>query len=295
MLLNPAERDPIKTADWAEHKALCSPSGSVALEVIRSDIDVDGTVGNDEETESLPHELSERLVASATAEIRRRAYIAKDAYPFTLSEGMLQADNRVDFMPYIFCLLLADRESYSLADQESVKLFEHLVCKAVNSYLRGSSTRFGVPRDTMPQGIHDAISQLANITGNRKLSDGYPVNANDKDLGLDVVAWKEFPDRYPGKIELYVQCTTGQHWEGKKHDCDLEEWRGIIYWPFYPTKGLAIPYVVSESDWERETAGVLLMDRLRLSYLLKGCEGSDDGYDWWAWCGERITEISQQP
>lgn len=285
MQLNPAENDPVKVADWIEYQAITSLEGSCSLEDAKSQIDTDGSLGDEGD---VPHEESERLVASSSLEIKRRSRIGQDAYPFTFSEGVLQAQVEPIYLPYIFCLLLADRESYSPNEQEPAKLFEHLVCEAMKYYLGGEAVRFGTPRDTMPTGVLDAINELSRLTRNRRLKDGYPTNAIDKDLGLDVVAWKEFPDQNWGQVEIYMQCATSESWETKKHDCDLDEWRGILYWPFYPVKGLAIPYVVSSYTWERETAGVLLMDRLRISCVLAGNDSYNDKHGWWAWCQERI-------
>ena len=294
MLLSPTEKDPIKVADWVEVNALYSSTGQLSLEVAWSDIDTDGTLLEEpialDEPEALASELSESLVASAAAEIKRRIQIAAGSYPFELLGGVVKASVDIRYLPYIFCLLVADREFYSPGEQHSTRLFEHLVCKALNAYLGGEAARFGAPRDTMPQGIIEAVGELANITGNRKLSNGYPLNTMDQDLGLDVAAWKDFPDQRWGKVELYVQCTTAQEWESKKGDCKLDEWRGILFWPFEPILGLAVPYVVSDYDWKRESPGVLLMDRIRIASILRDQDLSNDPLRWWEWCQERIEE-----
>lgn len=294
MLLNPAERNPVKAADWMELKTLFSDSGNISFEGLRSDIEVDGTLADEEDIETVPHEFSEHLVASAAAEIKRRARIAKDAYPFELSAGVLKWTKGSACTPYIFCLLLADREFYTPGDQQSPKLFEHLVCHTLQEYLGGVTACFGEPRDTMAPGIIDAIGELAALTGNRKLKDGYDYNACDKDLGLDVVGWRSFSDQRWGQVELYVQCTTDQHWKNKKSFPNLDEWRLILRWAFIPIKALAIPYVVAARDWDRETPGMLLIDRLRIASILGLQELPEDEHNWWEWCQERIEEGSQR-
>lgn len=294
MLLNPAERNPVKAADWMELKTLFSDSGNISFEDLRSDIEVDGTLADEEDIETVPHEFSEHLVASAAAEIKRRARIAEDAYPFELSDGVLKWTRDSACTPYIFCLLLADREFYTPGDKQSPKLFEHLVCHTVQKYLGGEAVCFGEPRDAMSPGIIDAIEQLADLTGNRKLKDGYDYNALDQDLGLDVVGWMSFSDQRWGQVELYVQCTTDQHWNQKKGDFNIDEWRLILRWPFIPIKALAIPYVVARRDWDRETPGVLLIDRLRIASILRLQELPEDEHNWWTWCEKRIEEGSQR-
>lgn len=298
MRLDPTEKDPIKVADWAELNTLYSRTRQLSLEAVRSEIDIEGTLYEEpvevDVPEVLPAELSEVLVASATAEIKRRIHIAGGAYPFELSAGVLKAFTDTSYMPYIFCLLVADREFYSPDDQQSAKLFEHLVCEALKVYLGGEAVRFGSRRDTMPQGIIKAVEQLAQLTGNRKLSNGYHVNATDQDLGLDAVAWKDFPDKHWGKVELYVQCATGQNWESKRRDFSTGVWSRILNWPFDPVVGLAIPYVVGEYDWERASSDVLLMDRIRIACVLRGQDLSGGICSWWDWCQDRIQEGSQR-
>ena len=88
-----------------------------------------------------------------------------------------------------------------------------------------------------------------------------------------------------------MQCATGQDWECKKRDFDLHKWSNILYWPFDPVPGLAIPYVVGESDWQRICDGVLLMDRLRIASVLEGYKFSTQHMKkWWDWCDHRIQE-----
>lgn len=301
MRLSPTEKDPVKLADWAELQSLYSIDSQISLEAVRSQIDIDGSLFEEpiepDESESLLHELSEIMVADAVAEIQRRANILKGAYPFKLSSGVLKSFRDYKYTPYTFCLLTADREYYVPGDQRTTILFEHLVCEALKAYIGGQSVRFGVPRDTLPKRIYNALDRLSNLTRNRKLDKGYPINTTDQDLGLDAVAWKNFPDKYWGKLEIYMQCATGQDWESKRCDFSLPKWRTILYWPFDPVPGLAIPYVVSKHEWERACTGVLLMDRLRIASVLKGYsfqKCKQNWQNWRDWCEYRIEQGRQQ-
>lgn len=293
MRLNPAERDPIKVADWVELEVLYSGVDSLSFEALRSQIDIDGTLfeGKEEvgEPEALPYERSESLVASTVVEIDRRSRIASDAYPFERSDGRLQL--RADLegcIPYVFCLLAADRQFYLPTDRALASLFEHLTREALAVYLDGNAVRFGAPRDTMPAGIQDAIDELARLTNDEKIG-VYPVNDTDKDLGLDVAGWKDFPDRYISKLEVYMQCATGENWTIKKNECDLQVWDSILKCSNDRLSGLAIPYVVAEGEeWKRAAWGLLLMDRLRIASVLSNRELPKNEHNWWRWCSERI-------
>jgi len=287
MLLNASERDPIKVADWIELQVLYSPSKSFSLESVRSRIDAEGSLAEtspDDEEDS-----SEQLIAIAQEEMERRRTIVGAAYPFEISDGVAKATVTAKYVPYVFSLLVADREYYSPDDNDSKIFFEHLVTLAVKKYFDCESLRFGAPRDTMPPGIVDAINKLSEKTG-IKIVRGYDVNCTDRDLGLDVAAWKTHTDLRPNMLLLYLQCATGIHWTTKKSDCNLAEWRGLLYWQVDPIRGLAVPYVLSEDEWARETVGLLFLDRLRIAACLQGFGPRDCEIDWWKWCKSRIRE-----
>ena len=116
----------------------------------------------------------------------------------------------------------------------------------------------------------------------------------DKDLGLDVVGWKDFVDAQTSKVLVYMQCATGEDWECKRGDLDLEgRWRQVISWTTPPVKALAIPYVIPPGDqWKRATPGLLLMDRLRISSVLPATSISIRGIDWRGWFKSRVDAAS---
>ena len=289
MNINPTERNPVVVADWAELQLVYSQQRSISFEAVRSQIDVVGTLEvEDGEYAGAQQELAEVLAASAVAEIERRIWIAGDAYPFRIDGGQLVFSYTQErHMPYVFCLLVADRDLYRSGDRSAI-LFEHLVKEALEVYLDGEAVRFGSPRDTMYPGISDAIDQLAGLLKDQKIY-VYPVNDTDKDLGLDVVAWKSFSDGYISKIEVFMQCATGEDWPNKRGQCSLREWEGIIWCPNTRERGLAIPYVIPGGrKWERAVPEVLFMDRLRIASLLKDRDLSDSPNNWDSWCQGRI-------
>lgn len=312
MYLEPADKDPVKIADWAETEALYSQTGRVSFEALRAGIDMDGTavedIQDDEETEGameeervLPgyslYEQSEVMVADVMAEIERRISIAKEAYPFKLSSGMLRL--RTDYdkcLPYIFCLLVADRAICSASAKLPPRLFEHLVTEALEKYLGGKAVRFGWPRDTMPAVTNDAIDKLAEMMKDERI-DGYPVRATDKDLGLDVAGWKSFPDERISKIEVFMQCATGEGWEEKRGECVLvlNTWAGILSSSHGRLSGLAIPYTVADNeDWTRLVAGLIFMDRIRIASVISSRSYGDNSLSMRRWCKVQIRKGNQK-
>ena len=298
MHLGSIEGDPIRCADWAELQVLYSGVTGISLESIRTEADVEGLLGERDQPgiSTMPNEESEHLVAEAVREIERRAAHGGKGYPFRIHEDRLEIRPGIHrWTPYAFCLMISDRDYWTGSDP-SPRMFEHIALTALQSYLQGSTIRFGAPRDAPEQQIKVALEGLAERTGDKLLSI-YPVKSTDKDLGLDVVGWKDFADGATSKVLVYMQCATGEHWLGKKGDLDLGiggVWNQTIAWTTPPVKALAIPYVVSPGDdWRRATPGLLLLDRLRISSVLPARAVSIEGFDWPAWFKSRVAHASK--
>ena len=297
MRLEAAERDAIKAADWLEAQVIYSHGSASSLEQLRSQIALEGNLADDEDRDEhdlapsgdVPSGPGERLASNTAREIHRRVELCEDSYPFAFRRGRLtwkNPDRLAD--PYIVCLLASDRDLYSPGD-DSAKVFEHLTAAAVASFLGGVAVRFGAPRDTMPRGIDDAISKLADLTAAVKLN-GWPTYSTDQDLGVDVVGWKNFADPYNNRLQVYLQCATGEGWlEEKKGEPNLNMWNGLLLWGTPPITGLAIPYVVNDAEkWQRNVAGRLLLDRVRIASTLTGIVLNEQVVSWSDWVAQRV-------
>ena len=297
MQLGSRERDPVRLADWAELQVLYSEDAGISFESIRTEADVEGLLEDEDSPDVAiaPSEASELLIADAVREVQRRIDHGGNGYPFCTNENRLEIRPGAHrWTPYAFCLMVCDRD-YWVSGDSSPTMFEHVAKAALKSYLQGKAIRFGAPRNAPEKQIQKALEQLAEQTGDRLLQ-FFPVKPTDKDLGLDVVGWKDFPDEATSKILVYMQCATGEDWLGKRGDLDLSTagvWSQTIGWTTPPVKALAIPYVVPPGeDWQRATPGILLMDRLRISSVLPDCELSIEGFDLPGWFQERIKRVS---
>ena len=250
MRISPSERDASAIADWAEVQVLYS-SAPISDEIVRTKVDVDGSlldeterISSEEDEPELPPEVAtEMQVAEVFREIQRRQKISGDSYPFDVSDGTLRLKRRPKrFLAYIFCLLVSDREYWQPGDTSPI-LFEHLAGEALRRYLAGDVVRFGAPRDTMAGPIAEAASQLARALGVRRYDTSrFHLEDTDQDRGLDVAAWKNFPDGYTSRVKIFTQCATGENWreEAKKGQPDLEEWRRVLDFTAMPLRGLAV-------------------------------------------------------
>ena len=301
MRLSAAERDPIKAADWLEAELVYARGSAVSLERIRSQATLEGDMDVEDDrlehgldaNEDVPSGPSERLVSNASNEIRRRITLCSGFYPFSFDGGRLTWNDPKRLAdPYIVCLLASDREFYSDGD-DTAKVFEHLTTLAMESFLGGSAVRFGAPRDTMPRDIGEAISRLAELTSAEELN-GWNTYGTDQDLGVDVVGWKDFSDTHNNRLQVFAQCATGEGWlEEKKGEPNLEMWSGLLLWGTPPIKALAIPYVVNEKEkWQRNIAGRLLLDRVRITDSLRGTNLNEEIVHWADWVEERVDKVN---
>ena len=301
MRLWAGERDPVKGADWLEAQVVYYKGSPASLEHLRSQITLEGDLDDKEDlsdhdldqSEDVPSGPSERLVSNTAAEIHRRVALCGSAYPFTFNDGLLTWQNPGNLAdPYIICLLAADREYYRPQDNTG-KIFEHLTTMAVRSLLGGCAVRFGAPRDTMPKPFGEAILTLSKLTAATRL-EGWETYPTDQDLGLDVVGWKKFSDNYNNLLQVFVQCATGEGWmEEKKGEPNIESWRGLLLWGLAPVTALAIPYVVNDAErWQRNLAGRLVLDRVRIATTLHGISLEGGPISWADWAQDRVAQAT---
>jgi hypothetical protein len=91
------------------------------------------------------------------------------------------------------------------------------------------------------------------------------------DYGLDLVAWRDWPDGLSGKIILFGACASGQDWEDKTDDLNLEDFFKLrmMDYPESPVMpAFFVPHRVPPSRWRETTveAGIIF-DRCRIASL----------------------------
>ena len=302
MKLSAGERNPVKAADWLEEQVICSWNGQAHTRDIVGAMLAEGDMVVAEDWDD--HDFSEededrsgagiRLADNTDVEIERRRALCGDAYPFAFERGLLQWKDPEKWAdPYLVCLLAADRD-ISRSGDDTGKVFEHLTTLAVEGFLGGCAVRFGAPRDTMAGPINDALKELAQRTSSQLIK-GWPVKATDQDLGLDVAGWKDFPDSHNNRLQLYVQCATGEGWDRKKGDLNLKTWEGLLQWGVPPVPALAIPYVAEGDDlWIRNLAGTLMLDRIRLTSALSGQVLPAGPIPWSEWVRDKVALVAAE-
>ena len=274
-----------RLADWVEYVALTSGAVSRTelvkqLDISSGDGGADAGKDDSEEDEDTPiealadavfHELEDRLAACGGE---------NGAFPYTLTGSYLEKRATAAAGPYAFMVALAARSKENgNVFRRGVKIFEQLSAAAAQCYIGSSLLEskalvFGFPRrDPVPKGFADALQHLCVSVGEgvgprkdrEKLKD-------EKDGGLDVVAWTSFLDGRGGKLIALGQCAAGKNWDAKTTAlASPQDW-----WTNWlsdrpgamPIKMFFVPHRVTRADWINVCAHAgILFDRCRIAHL----------------------------
>lgn len=252
--------DHIALADWLELLAFISPDGNsshgdLERELTRAGVD-----------------NSETICGLTLGELNQRVIAAGNSYPFTFSGSLLKMKSDwQSFSPYAFCLLLSYCEDAKkkVNKLNHTLMFEYLACLAARKYVGGEVLRFGSPRknDPLPSGFFNAMTKVCGAVGEwscTKTSN----SLRKKDGGLDLIAWKPFPDRQIGKLILFGHCASGSNWDSKINELQPSEfcsrWLGGDRSPI--VKSFFIPHRISTEVFEdRAISAKLFFDRCRIA------------------------------
>jgi hypothetical protein len=313
-VVEPVPKDSTRSAlaDWLELSALSSDrrqvseAGLIGLHELYGG-ESDATSRAEPETgdildESILDTVQEQSIQCAVEEIMYRQEVLHGHYPFqvrprgvllshTKSEEQLTTGEWV----YLFCLLSsAIREGGLQTTNESIKtriasLFQVCACLAAVGYLSGSVSSFGFPRaqgNAFLPALQLAYREFGEgtVRGDDNVPSGFPSQL--KDGGIDVIAWKDFPDKLPGKLYLLGQCASGRNWRDKPVGQYVRSLHGNWFtWPppSGPIEAIFIPFTFHHELQDCEdvdfhtllrnslhydtTAFGVIHDRLRIAYF----------------------------
>ena len=274
----PPASDPLILADWLEVRALLADDRNVSAADLRREL-VRMGIPEDEESDV------EILVDDTFSELEDRSDACRAGYPFSLNRSVLQAQENGAHWAYIFCLFLSWR---GLGDGrsrgKSTRLFEEVAAVAAKGYIAGESLQFGFPRRTLSKNFLKAVEEVCQAMG----EGGGPREGQNssaaKDAGLDIIAWKPFPDKRQAQVMLFGQCAAGKNWQDKLSelqprsfiDIHLQEPPAVD-----PLRGFFTPFRLSKRNWYQKAkqAGILF-DRCRIAHSAYRQDPPDDIRAW---------------
>lgn len=267
---------PLTLADYLELRAHLAAGGSCSESELRSDLGITGSgdavshQGNEETEEQKTEGLIEATFAET--EDRMKACGIK-SYPFELKGNLLRSQDEESRAVYSFLLFLWKLGEGIIKKPNGAQLFEEVCARAAAGYFGCSETEhyvFGFPRRVEPRGFAAAVGSLCGKLREGKADANFPGLENMKDAGLDIVAWREFPDQRASKLIAFGQCATGNDWWGKRRDLNPVSWCGswLSKPPLtFPLKMFFVPHAVPRNQWHQlgYDAG-LIFDRFRIAY-----------------------------
>jgi len=251
--------------DWAELSCLTDNQGSISKSTILKILE--------ESAVSKP----DVVLSNIWLEIDRRHRLIETFHPIKALIGRLERMKTwEENLPYTFQLLLASHYWYKETTikgepwNKTAKIFEELSTAVIKEYLGGDAINIGWPRGNgIPRGFRQCLDFVCNRLREKR---GYHKSYNlptIKDKGVDVVAWKSFPDRRYSQIFILGQCAAGKDWKEKADDIKLTTWQRFIEWMAPPTIAFTFPYICQDEDneWRElsDQSGGILLDRLRIT------------------------------
>ena len=271
-----ASSSPEELADWVEFQAMLSRDGRVSFESLVNAIRISGSVdaigGAQEDAGS---QISQQVAQDAFSEIDDRAKACGNGklYPFDISGTTVARRPNTQNSLYAL-LLLMSFSAPTTGHNGTASLFENLCTEAARGYLGGMrnhahAIRFGAPRRQPLAKFSSAIDHMC-----RELAEGggckLPQKGNHTgDDGLDIVAWRHFPDRREGKLIAFGQCAAGSaDWQRKLMELDgskfCKKWLRNI--PITePIRMFFLPRRMPKEAWEHSGIdGGIVFDRCRI-------------------------------
>jgi hypothetical protein len=339
MLLAPTENDSRSAlADWLELHALLSPrrtssKGDLLNTFDIADDDRASRFSRDEHTgEELDQGILEEprlaMLENVFEELEFRSACLGDSYPFDIDARRLVV--RTAFcedtvhagqVAYSFCLLataLRERaitgiEELPEAEHEMALLFQVCACLAAGGYFGGAVCSFGFPRqegNAFLPALQAAYRRFGHGDVKTAIEAGHP-NAT-KDGGIDVIAWRDHPDRLPAKLYSLGQCASGKNWKQKTVVSEVGQFHGTWFTTKpadYWLPALYIPFFIHDEIDEPKQEGFgavrmrtvahherkfgVIFDRVRIAHHAAACVQRDaeqlgevDGAD-------RIMDVAQ--
>jgi hypothetical protein len=206
----------------------------------------------------------------------RRLALLGDAYPFRVASGAAALPTAGERAWTALLLMSSNSPLRQSIDVGAAAVFLEQVTAEALLELYGPGTqsvRFAWPsEDGRPSGFPDGVRWLADRMQIR-MGSAYR-SPYAKDGGVDVVAWRPFPDGRSGFPVLLVQCTLERDYRHKAADVDIRVWAGWLALDVDPATALAIPEVVAAGEeWNALAARTVVLDRIRLAALLQAREG----------------------
>ncbi len=225
------------------------------------------------------NDFAEKFINVVFEYIEERKIIYQSTYPFeTDSEKGIKLIGKKCLSEqqklYLYLLIASSLKSFRKLTSAITSEFEILSESVLKSYLPAHAKVLNFANNKVYKGnTKDKIKQLAydiNIDYDNdeieQISD-----YNNKEEGLDIVAWIPFEDNNPNTIIILGQCACGKDWFGKQNETfRYENYLKCYRQPF--THSVFMPYDLKNTKgrfgFSKDiTANHMIFERRRILYL----------------------------
>jgi len=213
-------------------------------------------------------------VQDAWAELRRRQYLIGDSCAFNISDKWIQARTQWQDAPaHAFCVLLSLAPYYDWWRHEfgndytkQGDLFEQLVKASLEAQLCSWEIHQTGWTRTSTDGLRQVVNKVATRLGEELVHSELWDQSKAKDMGLDLLCYRPFPDNRVGIPVYLMQCASGGNWQGKLKTPDLDIWNDMISFRNQPLRAFAAPFSFLDDEFTKSCVRVkgLFLDRCRL-------------------------------
>lgn len=266
-----------RLADWLEYDAMTSDNGVGSLVELARQIRINGSADAEDENPKPIEFIDNEKIEAVMSEIESRNEACGGGYPFEIDAGGNSITCKAGWKEYTYTklLLISLRDCKKAVPSGSGSLFParlfEAVCVAVaQKYMGGKesgvlSYHFGAPRPDH-SGFDTALKQLIAATCGKPLDVLEP--SAEKDDGLDVFAWRPFPDKKCNFVCLFGQCATGDDWLDK----NPKPLEFMDVWLRIETTAVIscmfVPFTLTRDEWTKKSRSMVIFDRCRIAALI---------------------------
>lgn len=220
-------------------------------------------------------DLATQIVDWAWRKLQRRLSWIGAGSPFSFTgRRMIHMRSWEEDPAHSFCILLSMPQCYTdwstslcgVGQSGQGRLFESLTKASIENQFSDWEVYHAGWSASNPMKLPQVVDEVANRLGEEKKNIAPWENPEGNDAGLDLLCYRPFPDNRVGIPVYLMQCASGKNWKFKLNEPDLNTWTKMIDFVASPRKAFAIPFALTDDEFNSRCNVVdgMLLDRYRL-------------------------------
>ena len=219
-------------------------------------------------------DFASEIVTDVWSVLSSRVRLSGSSYGISIDKHWVRVNcTWIEKPAHAFCLLLSLAPAYDwwvgeFGDDynEQGYLFELLTDESIRAMAPGWMTHLTAWSRSHAVQLDQVAREVADRLGCGAAQAELWNTGNVKELALDLLLYRPFPDGRQGFPYFLVQCASGANWNRKLTTPDLNVWTDIIRPATKPMRGVAVPFCFSDDEFRRNCVQVagLFLDRCRL-------------------------------